>query len=202
MPVTRTPELQRWVEQLLEQAAASPVLLDGRQRRDDEVIWRPVEPLVAGRGGGGGCYHISLSRSFPLRFRQIDGFTSNLRETLRELEDEARGGCEWAVKSVAARVKRFQLRLGTLRAFANDDGSRTFLCLCPTARSTERQKSTVSGVDSGEGSGEGPSGEREAAEQEDSSGATKLVALIRTVVDPACVHAAAACATTTRHKYR
>eukprot|EP01049_Picozoa_sp_SAG25_P024834 SAG25_NODE_11433_length_304_cov_1.258537_1_plen_73_part_01 len=50
VPVTRTPELQRWVEQLLEQAAASPVLLDGRQRRDDEVIWRPVEPLVAGRG--------------------------------------------------------------------------------------------------------------------------------------------------------
>ena len=102
-----------------------------------QIVWHCVEGFkrsaVDFKSKIDVTHHVSLSRCFPLRFRQLDAFVSNVRETLREQVTNAHDGRD--------PLQRFALTLGRIRVFTNDDASRTFISLCPG----------FSGVDSADG---------------------------------------------------
>ena len=120
IPVEPCEALERWVAAVVECA-------DVHCARHDTAAasprWRRVAGPAGGGGGGRAQSHISLSRTFPLKFPEIEPF----RETL------AIGVHAYNRSTAAEGGGCFSLALRQLKLFTNEDRSRSFLSLCPDA---------------------------------------------------------------------
>ena len=115
IPVERSEQLRRWVTAVVDCANAPPHAATAAAGPAPAAApaWRAVADSDSGVGAG----HISLSRSFPLRYPQIALFTETLTDH--------------AERYSAAPSATFDMRLGRLRLFTNEDRTRSFLSLCP-----------------------------------------------------------------------
>ena len=118
IPVERSEQLRRWVTAVVDCANAPPHAAPPAAGPAPAAAPGPAWRAVADSDSGVGAGHISLSRSFPLRYPQIALFTETLA-------DHA------ARYSAAGPSATFGMRLGRLKLFTNEDRTRSFLSLCP-----------------------------------------------------------------------
>ena len=161
VPVDHSEALERWVAAVIE--AADAHCARSAAAGSEPPQWRRVAAKPGGGSSTGGSSHVSLSRTFPLRYPEIVPFCGELDTAIRDYnsrEATGAGSSASAGGGDGGTATGFSLTLRQLKFFTNEDKTRSFLSLCPAGGYS-----------------------RGAPEQ--------LVRLIRNVVDPACVAAGA-----------